>query len=88
MVQPVRFSQIGYVYVSTPKIDESITWYTKHLSFQLINKFEDRGSHIAVLHHPHKHAIACIIAHRDRGRSFPTDFQKRQAVSHHGFELS
>ncbi|OPA73752.1 hypothetical protein BVG16_27075 [Paenibacillus selenitireducens] len=61
MTQPFHFSQIGYVYVPTPKLDESIAWYTKHLSFQLINKFQDRGSYLAVLHHPHQHAIALLL---------------------------
>ncbi|MED0970763.1 VOC family protein [Bacillus paramycoides] len=27
----------------------------------MINKFEDRGSYIAVLHYPHKNAIATLL---------------------------
>jgi catechol 2,3-dioxygenase-like lactoylglutathione lyase family enzyme len=55
------FSRVGYVYVPTTKIDESIAWYTKHLDFKLINKFQDRGSNIAVLHHPYKNSIALLL---------------------------
>jgi len=55
------FSRIGYVYVPTTRIDESIAWYTEHLEFKLMNKFQDRGSFIAVLHHPHKNAIALLL---------------------------
>ncbi|CAH0118651.1 MULTISPECIES: VOC family protein [unclassified Paenibacillus] len=55
------FSRIGYVYVPTAQIDESIAWYTSNLEFKLINKFQDRGSYIAVLHHPHQHSIALLL---------------------------
>lgn len=55
------FSRIGYAYVPTTVIDESIQWYTEFLDFKLISKFWDRGSNIAVLHHPHKHAIALLL---------------------------
>jgi catechol 2,3-dioxygenase-like lactoylglutathione lyase family enzyme len=55
------FTRIGYVYVPTSNIDESIEWYTHNLGFQLQNKFQDRGSLMAVLHHPHKNSIACIL---------------------------
>ncbi len=55
------FTRIGYVYVPTSNIDESIAWYTTHLDFKLMNKFQDRGSYLAVLHHPHKHAIALLL---------------------------
>lgn len=61
MSKKYAFARIGYVYVPTSNIDESITWYTKHLSFKLMNKFEDRGSFLAVLHHPHEHAIALLL---------------------------
>lgn len=54
------FSRIGYVYVPTTRIDESIAWYTENLDFKLMNKFQDRGSYIAVLHHPHQHSIALL----------------------------
>jgi hypothetical protein len=53
------FTRIGYVYVPITNIDESIEWYTNNLSFKLINKFQDRGSYLAVLHHPHNCLIAC-----------------------------
>ncbi|GJM79013.1 hypothetical protein HMSSN139_15090 [Paenibacillus sp. HMSSN-139] len=44
MSKSYKFSRIGYVYVPTSNIDESIRWYTDHLEFKLMNKFEDRGS--------------------------------------------
>ncbi len=62
MKRPFTFSQIGYVYVPTTNIEASISWYTENLSFKLMNKFEDRGSYLAVLHHPHQHSIA-LFAH-------------------------
>lgn len=55
------FTKIGYVYVPTSNIDESIEWYTRNLAFKLINKFQDRGSFIAVLHHPSKQSIALLL---------------------------
>jgi catechol 2,3-dioxygenase-like lactoylglutathione lyase family enzyme len=55
------FTRIGYVYIPTTNIDESIAWYTENLEFKLMNKFQDRGSYLAVLHHPHKHSIALIL---------------------------
>ncbi|MFP4977280.1 VOC family protein [Paenibacillus sp. CN-4] len=61
MTEPYTFTRIGYVYVPTSDIDRSIDWYTRNLSFKLINKFEDRGSMMAVLHQPHKHAIALLL---------------------------
>ncbi|WP_152393281.1 VOC family protein [Paenibacillus guangzhouensis] len=61
MNQDFTFSRIGYVYVPTTRIDESIAWYTENLDFKLMNKFQDRGSFIAVLHHPHKNAIALLL---------------------------
>ncbi|MED0967150.1 VOC family protein [Bacillus paramycoides] len=45
----------------TTNIDTSIKWYTQNLGLKLINKFEDRGSYIAVLHYPHKNAIATLL---------------------------
>lgn len=61
MSQPFSFLRIGYVYVPTTQIDESIAWYTEHLSFKLQSKFQDRGSFIAVLHHPHQNSIALLL---------------------------
>lgn len=61
MSQEFAFTRIGYVYVPTTKIEESIEWYTKNLEFKLMNKFQDRGSYLAVLHHPHKNSIALLI---------------------------
>jgi catechol 2,3-dioxygenase-like lactoylglutathione lyase family enzyme len=61
MTKAYRFSRVGYAYIPTTRLEESITWYTKHLEFKLISKFQDRGSLIAVLHHPHKHAIAVLL---------------------------
>jgi catechol 2,3-dioxygenase-like lactoylglutathione lyase family enzyme len=61
MSKSYKFSRIGYVYVPTSNIDESIRWYTDHLEFKLMNKFEDRGSYLAVLHHPHQQSIALLL---------------------------
>lgn len=55
------FTRIGYVYVPTSRLDESIAWYSKNLEFMLMNKFEDRGSFLAVMHHPHMHSIALLL---------------------------
>jgi catechol 2,3-dioxygenase-like lactoylglutathione lyase family enzyme len=49
MNKEFAFTRIGYVYVPTSNIDESIEWYTRNLDFKLINKFQDRGSFLAVL---------------------------------------
>ncbi|GIQ69612.1 hypothetical protein XYCOK13_24360 [Xylanibacillus composti] len=74
------FNRIGYVYAPTSDIDASIEWYTTHLALKLMNKFEDRGSYLAVLHHAHKHSIALVLIEtKDRhrleiarnGRPFP-----------------
>ncbi|MGM0884632.1 MAG: VOC family protein [Bacillota bacterium] len=74
------FTCIGYVYVPTANIDESIEWYTNNLSFKLMNKFQDRGSYLAVLHHPHKNSIALLLIETEdkqaleisrNGSSFP-----------------
>jgi len=65
----MAFTQIGYVYVPTSNIDESIDWYTRNLNFQLKDKFIDRGSFLAVLHHPHQHSIALLLIEtEDAGR--------------------
>ncbi|RIX53691.1 VOC family protein [Paenibacillus nanensis] len=80
MSKTFKFTRVGYVYVPTSNIDESIEWYTQHLEFRLINKFQDRGSYLAVLHHPHKNSIALLLIEtedKDRleiirnGRPFP-----------------
>ncbi len=73
-------NRIGYVYVPTSDIDASIAWYTRNLSMKLVNKFEDRGSYLGILHQAHEHAIALVLVEtedRDRleiarnGRPFP-----------------
>ncbi|OXM87492.1 VOC family protein [Paenibacillus rigui] len=61
MSEQFLFTRVGYVYIPTSDLDGSIAWYTRHLSFKLVNKFEDRGSFLAVLHHPHQHAIALLL---------------------------
>ncbi|MCD9025474.1 VOC family protein [Cohnella silvisoli] len=61
MNQQFAFSRIGYVYVPTTQIDESIAWYIENLEFKLMDKFQDRGSNLAVLHHPHKNSIALLL---------------------------
>jgi catechol 2,3-dioxygenase-like lactoylglutathione lyase family enzyme len=55
------FNRVGYHYIPTTNIDESIEWYTKKLGLIFINKLEDRGSFMAVLHYPHKNAIATVL---------------------------
>lgn len=74
------FTRIGYVYVPTTNIEESIEWYTNNLSFKLMNKFQDRGSYLAVLHHPHRNSIALLLIETEdkqaleisrNGNSFP-----------------
>jgi catechol 2,3-dioxygenase-like lactoylglutathione lyase family enzyme len=59
--QQLAFTRVGYTYVPTTNIDASIEWYTKYLDFKLRDKFQDRGSFIAVLHHPHKNSIAFLL---------------------------
>jgi len=61
MKHSLLFTRIGYVYVPTSDIDASIEWYTGNLDFTLMEKFQDRGSYLAVLHHPHKHSIALLL---------------------------
>lgn len=76
----ILFARIGYTYLPTTKIDDSINWYTKNLGLKLISKFEDRGSFISVLHYPHKNAIALVLIETEdykpleiirNGRKFP-----------------
>lgn len=62
----IKFNRIGYVYVPTSNVEASIAWYAKHLNFKLMNKFEDRGSMLAVLHHPHRHSIALLLIETDQ----------------------
>lgn len=61
MKHDFAFSRIGYVYIPTTQIDESIHWYTENLNFKLMNKFQDRGTFVAVLHHPHQNSIALLL---------------------------
>ncbi|AOT73192.1 hypothetical protein Gferi_17710 [Geosporobacter ferrireducens] len=58
---PILFTRVGYSYLPTTSIEESINWYTKYLGLKLVDKFEDRGSFIGVLHYPHKNAIAVVL---------------------------
>lgn len=55
------FSQIGYNYLPATDIESAIQWYEKYLELKLVDKFEDRGSMIAIMHYPHKHAIALVL---------------------------
>jgi catechol 2,3-dioxygenase-like lactoylglutathione lyase family enzyme len=70
------FTRIGYVYIPTSNVDESIEWYTCNLEFKLINKFQDRGSFLAVLHSPHKNSIALLL--------IETEDNKRLEISRNG----
>lgn len=54
-------TRIGYCYLPTTNIEESINWYLKNLGLKLMHKFEDRGSLIGVLHYPHKNSIAIVL---------------------------
>ena len=65
MSKTFEFTRIGYTYLPTSDIEGSIRWYTKNLGLQLISKFEDRGSMIAILHYPHKNAIALALIETD-----------------------
>lgn len=76
LTKEFAFTRIGYVYVPTSNIDESIAWYTSNLSFKLMNKFQDRGSFSAVLHHPHKNSIALLL--------IETEDDKRLEISRNG----
>lgn len=69
MTAPFTFSRIGYVYIPTTNIDASIAWYSDHLSFRLMNKFQDRGSFLAVMHHPHLHSIALLLIETNNNQS-------------------
>lgn len=55
------FTRVGHTYLPTTDIDKTISWYTESLGLKLIDKFEDRGSYIAVLHYAHKNAIAVVL---------------------------
>jgi catechol 2,3-dioxygenase-like lactoylglutathione lyase family enzyme len=69
MGKEFAFTRIGYVYIPTANIEESIEWYTRNLDFKLMNKFEDRGSFLAVLHHPHKNSIALLLIETEDKKS-------------------
>jgi catechol 2,3-dioxygenase-like lactoylglutathione lyase family enzyme len=69
MDKEFAFTRIGYVYIPTANIEESIVWYTRNLDFKLMNKFEDRGSFLAVLHHPHKNSIALLLIETEDNKS-------------------
>ncbi|PFJ46106.1 VOC family protein [Bacillus nitratireducens] len=66
MLKQFLFTRIGHNYIPTTNIDTSIKWYTQNLGLKLINKFEDRGSYIAVLHYPHKNAIATLLIQTEK----------------------
>lgn len=57
------FHRIGHIHVPTTDLDASIAWYTRLLSFKRVSRFTDRGSELAVLHHPHMQAIALLLIH-------------------------
>lgn len=62
----IPFTQIGYVYLPTTDIQASIDWYVCNFRLKLIDTFTDRGSLIAILHYPHKHAIALVLIQTDQ----------------------
>lgn len=61
MSNQVLFTRVGYTYLPTTKMNESISWYTENLGLKLVSKFEDRGSLVAVLHYPHENAVAILL---------------------------
>ena len=80
MKNEILFTRVGYSYLPTTNIEESINWYIKNLGLKLVDKFEDRGSFIGVLHYPHKNAIAVVLIETNdhkpleiirNGRKFP-----------------
>ncbi len=61
MENQILFTRVGYSYLPTTKMEDSINWYTKNLRLKLMSQFEDRGSNIGVLQFPHKNAIAVVL---------------------------
>lgn len=61
MENQILFTRVGYSYLPTTKMEDSINWYTKNLGLKLTSQFEDRGSNIGVLQYPHKNAIAVVL---------------------------
>ncbi|WP_409340871.1 VOC family protein [Paenibacillus sp. MBLB4367] len=61
MSENLLVTRIGYTYVPTANIEQSIDWYVRNLELRLVQSLEDRGSRIAVLHYPHLHAIALLL---------------------------
>jgi len=61
MSKPLLHTRVGYVYLPTIDIERTARWYAQHLGLQVIDTFEDRGSRVAILHSPHKHAIAIVL---------------------------
>lgn len=61
MSESLLFTGTGAAYLPTNRIGESVLWYTTHLNMLLREQYEDRGSQIAIMHHPHEHAIALIL---------------------------
>lgn len=61
MKNQILFTRVGYSYLPTTNMEDSINWYTKNLGLKLSSHFEDRGSFIGVLQYPHKNAIALVL---------------------------
>lgn len=61
MKKQFLFTRVGYAYLPVQNINQSIAWYTENLGLKLMDKFEDRGSMIAILHYPHKNGIALVL---------------------------
>ena len=61
MKNQLSFTRIGSVYVPTTNIEAAIEWYTKNLQFKCVNKFEELGTTLGILHHPHVHSIAMVL---------------------------
>lgn len=55
------FRRVGYTYISVSNIEESIKWYQEILRLELIDRFTDRGSKIAIFHFADKSSCAIVL---------------------------
>ncbi|MFA9456852.1 VOC family protein [Halalkalibacter sp. AB-rgal2] len=59
---PSLFSRVGYVYMPTTNMDESIRWYEEKLGFTLKGpKFRDGSSNVAVLMLPGGNTVVLLV---------------------------
>lgn len=55
------FKRVGYTYISVSNIEDSIKWYQDILWLELIDRFTDRGSKIAIFHFVDKKSCAIVL---------------------------